>query len=92
MAITNAHPSEIVTFFHGLTNQEAFILAYALLGLRSDEIAGKLGITKLTVNTHRRNTMTKWHSTHLTACTGKRAAHEMLATVRPYAADYLPHV
>ena len=89
---TKPPPTEIVTFFRSLTNQESFILGYALLGLRSDEIAGKLGITKLTVHTHRRNTMTKWHIVHLTERTGKRAAHEMLATIRPYAADCLPRI
>jgi hypothetical protein len=36
--------------------------------------------------------MTKWHIAYVTIYTGKRAAREMLAIIRPYAASYLPPV
>ena len=83
---------EIVTLFHRLTTHEAHILAFALHGLRNEEIAGKFGIVTATICTHRRNIMTKWHIAYLTVKVGKRATHEMLAMVRPYAGDYLPQV
>lgn len=85
-------PTETVTLFRSLTTQEAHILAFALHGLSSEEMAGKFVISKLTVSTHRRNIMSKWNLAHLHSCSGKRAANEMLATIRPYAATYLPHV
>ena len=83
---------EIVTSFHSLTTHEAHILAFALHGLRNQEIAGKFGIVTATVITHRRNIMVKWHTAYRTEKTGKCAANEMLAMIRPYAGDCLPRV
>ncbi len=89
---TKCPPSEIVTFLHSLTTHEGHILAFALHGLRNQEIAGRFDIVVATVITHRRNIMVKWHMAYLTVKTGKCAANEMLAVIRPYAGDYLPHV
>jgi DNA-binding NarL/FixJ family response regulator len=55
-----------ISFSNELTPREAACLLLVAKGLTSEEIAELLGIKRTTVETHRRNILTKMSSTSLT--------------------------